>query len=440
VGTGGKPRDSLVRDARGRPAPALGPHRLHDEQGIALGLAVEPGGRVHVEGPVCDLGGQLGRLRRVEGLEGDLGELRRAPQVPQERGERVSGVELLRARGPEHEQARLAIEPGEEVEPLGRLTVAPLQVVEDEQQRRRGREHRPRQALEEAQPVAELRERRGPRQAGPGGQQLGEDPRDLDPPHVLEAGEVRRQGVAAQPLAHGREGEAAFRGVGARPRRGHPLAAGPGQQLLRQPRLADAGVAGHEGERGPSADGPLPGLPQPRPLGVPADEGGGHGGPLPPPGGRERDGLGVAYLLEDPDGRGTRLRGQLPAEGVPALAVRLQRARPVAEEREQPHEPAMGLLVDGVVQKPVTDPGDGARVLALPLEQAHERGHRVFAPARETFPHRPDPVVVAAREQRPLAHVHGPLQAGAAPHRVCRPARGLGLGDRPFESGDVEGE
>ena len=200
-----------------------------------------------------------------------------APQVSEERRERVRAVELLRARGPEDEQARLGIEPGEEVEPLEGLAVAPLQVVDEEEQGLRSREHRPGQALEEAQPVAELRHGRGPRQARPRGQQLGQDPRDLDPPHVLETGEVRREGVAAQPLAHRGEGEPAFRGVGARLRRGHSLALGPGQQLLRQPRLADAGVAGHEREAGRPEDGPLPGLAQPRPLGLPAHEGRGRG-------------------------------------------------------------------------------------------------------------------------------------------------------------------
>ena len=440
VRAGRKPGDSLLRDARRRLAPALGPHRLHDEEGIALGLPVEPGGRVRVEDPVPDLGGQLRRLRRVQRLEGDLGELRCAPQVPEERRERVRGVELLRTRGPEDEQARLGIEPGQEMEPLEGLAVAPLQVVDEEQQRRRSRERRPGQALEEAQPVAELRHGRGPRQARPGGQQLGQDPRDLDAPHVLETGEVRREGVAAQPFAHGGEGEPAFRGVGARLRRGHSLALGPGQQLLRQPRLADAGVARHEREGGPSLDGPLPGLAQPRPLGLPAHEGCGRGGPLALAGGRLGAGLGVADPLVGADGLRARLRGQLAAERVGALAIRLERRHPIAGQRQQPHEPAVRLLVEGVVLQPVPDAGDGARVLALLLEQAHERGHGVLAPARETLPLRSDPVVVAAREQGPLTQVHRPLQAGAAPRRVSRPAGRLGLGDRTVEEGDVEAE
>ena len=105
VRAGRKPGDSLLGDAR-RAAPALGPHRLHDEEGIALRLPVEPGGRVRVEDPVPDLAGQLRRLRRVQRLERDLGELRSAPQVPEERRERVRGVQLLRTRGPEDEQAR----------------------------------------------------------------------------------------------------------------------------------------------------------------------------------------------------------------------------------------------------------------------------------------------------------------------------------------------
>jgi hypothetical protein len=272
VRAGRKPGDSLLRDARGRVASALGPHRLHDEEGIALGLPVEPGGRVRVEDPVSDLGGQLRRLRRVQRLEDDLGELRSAPQLLEEGRERVRGVELLRARGPEDEQARFGVEPEEEAKPLEGLAVAPLQVVDQEQQGWRSRERRPGQTLEEAQPVADLRHGRGPRQIRPGGQQLGQDPCDLDTPHVLEAGDVRRERVAAKPFAHGGEREPALCGVGTRLRRGRSLALRPGHELLRQPRLADSRDAGHERERGPSVDGPLPGLAQPRPLGLPTHQ------------------------------------------------------------------------------------------------------------------------------------------------------------------------
>jgi len=86
------------------------------------------------------------------------------------------------------------------------------------------------------------------------------------------------------------------------------------------------------------------------------------------------------------------------------------------------------------------DASDGARVLALLLEQAHESGHRLLALPRETFPRRSDPVVVAAREQRTLAHVQRPLQAGAATRRVSRPKGPRGLGDRAVEEGDVQAE
>ena len=219
------------------------------------------------------LGGQLRRLRRVQGLEDDLGELRGAPQVSKERRERVPGLELLRTRGSDDEQAGFGVEAGEKMEPLDGFAVAPLQVVDEEEKGLRSREDRPGQALEEAQPVAELRHGRGPRQTRSGLEELGQDPRHLDTPHVLETSEVRRESIAAQPLAHGSEGETAFRGIGARLRHGHSLPPGPGQKLLRQPRLADAGIAADHDEGGPAADGPIPGLPQPRPLGLSAHEG-----------------------------------------------------------------------------------------------------------------------------------------------------------------------
>ena len=73
--------------------------------------------------------------------------------------------------------------------------------------------------------------------------------------------------------------------------------------------------------------------------------------------------------------------------------------------------------------QPVADAGDGARVLALLLEQAHQRGHGVLAPPHEALPRRSDPVVVAAGKQRALAEVHRPLQAAPPPLAGLRPAR-----------------
>src|SRR5262249_58142953 len=103
------------------------------------------------------LGPELRRLRGVQRLERDLGELRRAPQRAQERRERVRGVPLFRTRRAQDEQPRSGIEAGEEMEPLEGLAVAPLQVVEQEQQGGRRREHGSGQALEEAPTVAEIR-------------------------------------------------------------------------------------------------------------------------------------------------------------------------------------------------------------------------------------------------------------------------------------------
>ena len=350
----------------------------------------------------------------------------------------MGGVELLRTRGPEDEQSRSGFEPAQEVEPLDRLAVAPLQVVDEEEQGRRSREHRPGQALEEAQPVAELRHGGGPRQAGPGGEQLGQDPRDLDPPHVLEPGEARREGVAAQPFADRGEGEPAFRGVGARLRGSHSLALGPGSGAPRPAATCRCRRRRSRARRGPAQDGPLPDLAQPRPLALPAYERRVGGGDLAPPAGPEGP------------GSASRIRSYVRTVSAVGSAASSRRsaslhwryawsaADPIAGQREEAHEPAVRPLVEGVVLQPVPDVGDGARVLALLLEQAHERGHGVLAAPRETFPLRLDPVVVAAREERSLAQVHRPLQAGAAKRRVSRPGGRLGFGDLPVEEVDVE--
>ena len=224
-----------------------------------------------------------------------------------------------------------------------------------------------------------------------------------------------------------------FRGVGTRLRRGHSLALGPGQELLREPRLADAGVARHEREADPALGGPLPGLPQRLPLGLPAHERQGRGRRVAPCRGRLRAGRDVADPLVGADGVGTRLRVELAPQRGLALAIRLQRGRPVAAERQQPHQPAVRLLVERVVLQPVPDAGDRGRVLALLLEHGHERGRGALAAVCESLPHRSDPVVVAGGEQRTLAKVQRPLQAGAASRRVSRTTRRFGLRDGAVE-------
>ena len=161
-------------------------------------------------------------------------------------------------------------------------------------------------------------------------------------------------------------------------------------KLLRQPRLADAGVARHVREAGPSLDGPLPGLPQPRPLGLPAHERRRRGSPFAPFGARRGSGLGVANPLIGAEGLRARLRGQLPAEGVGAKEIRLERGRPIAAKRQQPHQAAVRLLVERVVFQPMPDAGDGVRVLALLLEQAHECRHGGLA--SEPRPSRAGPI------------------------------------------------
>ena len=104
-------------------------------------------------------------------------------------------------------------------------------------------------------------------------------------------------GPAAQPLADRGEGQPSLRGVGARPRGRDSLPLAPAEQLLGQPRLADACFAGHQSEAEPPVDGALPGLPELRPLGLPTDQGCRREGAVAPRGRDLRFGLDVADPL-----------------------------------------------------------------------------------------------------------------------------------------------
>src|SRR5579859_3115457 len=81
------------------------------------------------------------------------------------------------------------------------------------------------------------------------------------------------QPFAAQPICHGRQREAALGRVTSRFRGGGALLTGPYEQLLRQPRLADACLTSHQGEGWAMRARPLPCVEQALPFALPPDEG-----------------------------------------------------------------------------------------------------------------------------------------------------------------------
>ena len=99
-----------------------------------------------------DFAGQLRGRRLVERAERDRVEQTVAFEIATRRPSGGIVLLLLGAHGADDEAARAGRRAQEVLEPLDRVRVRPLQVVEDEHQRR-GRSERLRQRLEEAQPL-----------------------------------------------------------------------------------------------------------------------------------------------------------------------------------------------------------------------------------------------------------------------------------------------
>ena len=123
---------------------------LDHEQGIALGLAEDRLAPLLADVAAGDAPGEGGGLIRPERLELDLGRLVGRECLEDQPLRRVLGVELLGARRGDDEDRRRGVRAQEVTEPVDRLLIAPLHVVEDKEQRRLAGEHRARDALEQA--------------------------------------------------------------------------------------------------------------------------------------------------------------------------------------------------------------------------------------------------------------------------------------------------
>src|SRR5258708_29619054 len=113
------------------------------------------------------------------------------------------------------------------MQPFEGFLVAPLQIVDHEQNRLWSREHRPRQRLEEALALTILTHWFALRQTWIHAQQFGEDARDLREPYGVESHQMLPKVVTSQPVRHWSQREPPLGGVGARLRSGDGLPAHP---------------------------------------------------------------------------------------------------------------------------------------------------------------------------------------------------------------------
>ena len=208
----------------------------------------------------------LGEPRGVVGAEGadrQLGEAASAAQLVAQAAHGVVARQPVGAVGAEHERGEVGERLGEPRHQLDRGVVAPVQVVEQQQQRAvagRGGE-------DAADRLGQRRRVRG----GGRRSELGQHHREVV---AQRAGAVQQAGVGAhlgpQRLRERRVGRAA-RGVGAAAQHGQP---GTGREVVGEPGLADARLADEQHHAARAAACGVEGLVEPPPLGVAADQGG----------------------------------------------------------------------------------------------------------------------------------------------------------------------
>ena len=108
-------------------------HRLHDKEGVAFRLLVQPICCNRIEGMSGKLSGQGGSLGSRESLQGELDELSFVTQrgQPGVQGMRVG--QFFSTQSTHDEQASSRIEAQQVVQPCEGLLVTPLQIVQEQQ-------------------------------------------------------------------------------------------------------------------------------------------------------------------------------------------------------------------------------------------------------------------------------------------------------------------
>ena len=178
----GQPRlEDGLGAGRQLPAPVdePGPHPLADEQRVALGLAVDELTARGIELAARDAAGQCFGLVAVQRTQLELDRLAARSGRAQQRMHRVLGAELLGARRRDDEQRRPRLRAQQVVQPAERLGVAPLHVVDREQQRPALCDDGARQRVQQPRAFPVRGQRRRGRELGPLGEQLGQEPCEL---------------------------------------------------------------------------------------------------------------------------------------------------------------------------------------------------------------------------------------------------------------------
>ena len=315
--------------------------------------------------------------------------------------------------GAGHQERRLvAGQAKAEADEVERLLVAPLDVVQDQEQRAAHRDQRPRQPLIEAVPLPRVRHRARP-WIDTGNALVRQQPRDFRSPRRVEGRRGRSDRRIAQPVGD--------RGKRQPPRRRealgshHDRALPTGQigDLGHQAGLPHAGAARDKHHAAPPGGRRLPDAGQDAQLVTPPDKR--RPGLTGPPGRPWRlcrlraHGRAVPAWRrrpvtrhEPPERRAGRVVGchaKLPLKHGGAMVVGAHRRRPVAHVGKQPHQHAIPGLLKGLQLDAAPRGGRRPGEIAGPRPGGADQVAQLHALPSEPFPRLGGPVVVHARQQ-----------------------------------------
>ncbi len=440
---------------RARTVEEAGPYRFDDEQGIPPGGGVQQAGLRGGQPQAQDLAGQLPGPRGIQRHDADVGHLARGAEHPEHLGEFRVGRHLV-APGRGHYQQRLALaQVQQQLQPGQRVLVAPLHIVQDQQRGTAGGQHGAGQPLEEPVPLPGVRHR--PRRRGRPGIPRRDQAVNLAGPDRLQVGPRRLQRRAAQPLGYRGQGQPAPGGEAACPERREAIPLHRGRELVEQPGLPDARLAGqHREARCPGQRFP-PALLEQLKLSLPADQplraagrpldlararrarAGDHRPGRP---GRARAGArahpGPGQPLIFRDGGLVRAHAQLAFQHRYAAVIGLQGRCPVSGQRLHLEQAAVADLFQRFEFDPLPGPLDRVLVGAGHPVQRDQLVEQDQAHPVQPVPFGGYPVVVPRGQQLTTVSPHrlgrGPAEPGIIASRPC----GGGGAGRGLEVRDVQ--
>ncbi len=435
----GRRRGGRVRGLRTGIAQARA-NAFHDEQGIAFRRPVESAQIGGIKRTVGHLGRQCRGLFGVERREGKFHGLPGLAQVAQQTGERVAPASLFGPHGADYQDSCGRVAPKQRVQPFEGVRIAPLQVVDQQEQGAAGlAEHRV-QGVVEVAPFPTLCQGMRPLDGRVLRQNLRHHACQF---RELRLGQLRTrgaQGLRPQPAGDGSVGEAAVGGVASRARHGAFLVRAPFVQFLGQAGFADARLALDQRQMLASAHGRAPAFEELLPFLAPSH----HGRRRFCHGRREfracaGERLRAQYLIEKLPSGHIRIHAEFAAQDLFALVIGAQCAGTVVMGGVQADEHLVVRFGQGIESHQAFGVADGSGIVAPLFEQQRQAEQRVPQLAAVMFPLREKPVVVKAAQQIVLVKARGFFECRALDIRIAsfggvRRAREGGL-----EFHDVDG-